>query len=205
MKNSELFESIKKSIPRRDHDKHALVGHYKALNRGKWQGIEWRKGDVGEYSNPFKDRHNLLSVYIRFKGMKSVKAIPAVMFRRFFEPTTDSQVDEKKWANADKGGTKVKIKKTVVPDAPAEKKDGAGNKKETVRETEIMAGENIVESLIVEEVRYSISKVGDRYQLRKYMGDNTKNYFIMATNSDVKVLQARLKSIRDKNKTAANS
>lgn len=189
MEPEHLSESAKTSIPRRDHDKHALIGHFRAMNRGKWQDIEWQKGDVGEYSKTFKDRHNLLSVYIRFKGMKSVKAIPAVLFRRFFEPTTDAQIDEKKWANADKGGTKVK--KTANPESD--------KKKDDVKENVEMSVE-IVESLILEEARYTISKVGGTFELRKFLGDNTKNYMIVARNADVKVLQARLKAIREKNK-----
>lgn len=183
-----LFESGI-SIPRRDHNKHALIGHFRAMNRGKWQDIEWKKGDVGEFSKTFIDRHKLLSVYIRFKGMKSVKAIPAIMFRRFFEPTSDAQIDDKKWANADKGGTKVK--KIVNPEPDKNKDD--------VKENIEMSVE-IVESLILEEARYTISKVGGNFELRKFFGDNTKNYMIVARNADVKVLQARLKAIREKSK-----
>lgn len=111
MEKNKIIDLIKES-----REERKLIKHFKAVSKGKWDNIEWNKGDVGEVSKTFTDRHNFKSVAIRFKGAKSSKTIPEVVFRKHFKVTAEAEVNSQKWANADKGGTKIKVK-------PRKKKD----------------------------------------------------------------------------------
>lgn len=82
--------------------------HFKSITGGRWDNISWQKNDVGIATKPFIDRHKFKSVYIRFKGEKTARVIPDVIFRRYFIPTTTSEIQPEKWTTSDKGGTKVK-------------------------------------------------------------------------------------------------
>lgn len=82
--------------------------HFKSITGGRWDNISWQKNDVGIATKPFIDRHKFKSVYIRFKGEKTSRVIPDVIFRRYFIPTATSDIQPEKWTTADKGGTKVK-------------------------------------------------------------------------------------------------
>jgi hypothetical protein len=84
-----------------------LTGHFRCLLGGSWDNMHWQKDDVGENSTFFVDRHNFKAIYIRFKGEKTPRVIPEIVFRRYFEPIDQSKINPKKWANADKGGTDI--------------------------------------------------------------------------------------------------
>lgn len=80
---------------------------------GSYDNISWKKDDVGFYSSKFKDRHQIDSIAVRFKGQKSSKTIPFVVFKKYFKNSKDIEIDPGKWKNANLGGTKVNIRKKI--------------------------------------------------------------------------------------------
>ncbi len=107
----------------RDHDAYPMIGHFKAVAKGRYDNLEWAKDDVGEHTKPLKDRHGFIAVYVRFKGEKTARLIPDVIFRKFFVRTPASDTNPDKWKGADKGGTKIQVKKKAKGDKTLSKDD----------------------------------------------------------------------------------
>lgn len=90
--------------------KHPLENHFHANSNGSFDNLSWKKDDVGRYSNPFKDSHGFVSVYLRFKGSKTARLIPEIIFKKHFKTTGIENAVSSKWLESNKGGTKIKTK-----------------------------------------------------------------------------------------------
>jgi hypothetical protein len=87
--------------------KDKLIKPFRASSSGTFDNISWDSGDVGTLSKVIEDRHGFKSRYVRFKGLKTARLIPVHLCDKWFEETSDKEVDTQKWANSEKGGTKV--------------------------------------------------------------------------------------------------
>jgi hypothetical protein len=176
MQKNLLENFAKKSVGRRDHEdpRWRLRYHFKAINRGRWDNMSWEKNDVGEYSNTYKDRHNFSSVSIRFKGEKTSRVIPVVIFRRFFKATADMEIDPKKWTLSTRGGTDI----DYTPHA----------ERTSLSKTEIKANIKSAGKPVKEDSEYFIHKTDSNYELRKRIPFSSASLLVFV-NEDFDVVQ----------------
>lgn len=114
--------------------KHPLKNHFRAISTGSFDNLSWNKDDVGRFSDSFESSHGFASVYLRFKGSKTARLIPEILFKKHFKSSDAKNADPSKWIESNKGGTKIveKGRKHIRLDKNFLKKEiqkGSGTKK----------------------------------------------------------------------------
>jgi len=155
---------------------HQLSKHFRAIDKGRFDTISWKKDDVGNYAKSYKDSHGFKSVYIRFKGSKSSKVIPWSLFKKYFVAVSKTDTDAlAKWS---KPASKNNKPKTLKKE---EKKMAAAKSLDTVQ--------------IAEEIHYAIRKEGDKFVLYKDMKGMS---FRVASGKDISKIRAKMNDLKSK-------
>lgn len=176
--------TAKQAAGRRDHPPMPI--HFKAVSSGSWDNISWSKEDVGVAARPAKDRHGIMSVYIRFKGAKSSKLVPEPVFRKFFLATKEGEIDPGKWADADKGVTKIDIKKK--PSNRKKEQMSASELERAAKKTGVTVNvkkESYNVPMNIFKFGYYQEESGVKiYQIRKYFSESSKSFFVVFESKD---------------------
>jgi len=170
---SKLIEGRVSIKPGSDHQ---LSKHFRAVDKGRWDNISWKKDDVGNFAKPYKDSHGFKSVYIRFKGQKTSKVIPMSLFKKYFVAVSKTDNDSiSKWSRTSKN----KKTKTL--------------KKEENQMT--IANKSLDTVQISEEIHYAIRKEGDKFVLYKDMKGMS---FRVASGKDISKIRAKMNDLKSK-------